>query len=408
MRPALAFATFTVLAALALPPADAGAEGAEAGYRATLVRWRAADGGFGGWELGGTARSAAGALVLDPATAQAGEDTPGAFHSRNFYNGAGYTVGEATSPLTTTGFGFTRAVPSWNAQTPPGTWIEVYARAQVAGRFTRFYNLGVWAQDGSTVERHSVDAQRDEDAKVAVDTLVLGDAVPAADAVQLRVRLFSAHPAEVTPTVTLAAVAASTTPQRPASASTGDPTRWGKVLEVPTCSQRAYPDGGEVWCSPTSTSMVVGFWTKDTGPCEPRVRAAVGGVYDWVFDGHGNWPFNTAYAAAAAGLEGYVTRLAGLAEAERWTAAGVPLVVSYSWTEGQLPNAPVSSSEGHLGVLVGFDASGNPVMNDPAGASDGEVRRTYPRADFEALWLDHSGGTAYVIHPPNHPVPAGT
>ncbi|MGH8976085.1 MAG: hypothetical protein ACRD0C_23095, partial [Acidimicrobiia bacterium] len=71
MRPALAFATFTVLAALALPPADAGAEGAEAGYRATLVRWRAADGGFGGWELGGTARSAAGALVLDPATAQA-------------------------------------------------------------------------------------------------------------------------------------------------------------------------------------------------------------------------------------------------------------------------------------------------------------------------------------------------
>ena len=60
-----------------------------------------------------------------------------------------------------------------------------------------------------------------------------------------------------------------------------------------------YPDGGEVWCSPTSTSMVLAYWAGDTGPCEPRVRAAVEGVYDWVYDGHGNWPFNTAYAATA-------------------------------------------------------------------------------------------------------------
>jgi peptidase C39-like protein len=405
MRPACTLAAVSLLAALVLPPADAGAEGEGAGYRATLLRWRAAEKGFSGWELAGAARQADGTLVLDPAGAQAGQDPPGAFHSRNFYNGAGYGVGEATSPLTPTGFGFTRAVPSWNARTPPGTWIEVEARAQVAGRLTRFYNLGVWAADGSTVERHSVDAQRDDDAKVAVDTLVLGDAVPAADAVQLRVRLFSARPAEVTPTVTLAAVAVSTTPQRPPSTSTGDPTRWGKVLEVPTCSQRAYPDGGEVWCSPTSTSMVVGYWTKDAGPCEGRVRAAVAGVYDWVFDGHGNWPFNTAYAASATGGEGYVTRLTGLAEAERWIAAGVPLVLSYSWAEGQLSGAPVNSSEGHLGVLVGFDTSGNPVMNDPAGAGDGEVRRTYPRADFEAVWLDHSGGTAYVVHPSGTVVP---
>jgi hypothetical protein len=405
MRPAIALLAAATLAALALPPTDAGAQSTDGGYRASLVRWRAAERGFDDWELAGTSRNAQGALVLDPATAQAGTDTPGAFHSRNFYNGAGYSVGEATGPLTPASFGFTRAVASWNARTPAGTWIEVDARLQVSGHFSRFYNLGVWAEDGSTIERHSVDDQRDDDAKVAVDTLILGDAAPPADGIQLRVRLFSARPAETSPTVTLAAVTTSTTPERPASPSTGDPTRWGKVLEVPTCSQRAYPDGGEVWCSPTSTSMVVGYWAKDGGPCEARVRAAVAGVYDWVFDGHGNWPFNTAYAAAAAGLEGYVTRLASLAEAEAWIAAGVPVVMSYSWTEGQLPNAPVSSSEGHLGVLVGFDASGNPVMNDPAGATDGEVRRSYPRADFEALWLDHSGGTAYVIHPPGLATP---
>ena len=31
---------------------------------------------------------------------------------------------------------------------------------------------------------------------------------------------------------------------------------WNQVLAVPECSQMVYPDGGQVWCSPTSTSMV--------------------------------------------------------------------------------------------------------------------------------------------------------
>jgi hypothetical protein len=39
-------------------------------------------------------------------------------------------------------------------------------------------------------------------------------------------------------------------------------------------------------------------------------------------------------------------------------------------------------------------------MNDPAARSDGEVRRIYPRGQLEALWLEHSGGTAYLIYPP--------
>jgi Peptidase_C39 like family len=168
---------------------------------------------------------------------------------------------------------------------------------------------------------------------------------------------------------------------------------------VPTCTQQAYPDGGEGWCSPTSTSMVLGYWSHDTGPCEPRVRAAVAGVYDWVYDGHGNWPFNTAYGATQ-GLEAYVARFTGLDQAETWIAAGVPVVISYSWTEGALTGAPVRSSKGHLGVIVGFDPEGNPVMNDPAARTDAEVRRTYPRGQLEALWQEHSGGTAYLMYPP--------
>ena len=145
-------------------------------------------------------------------------------------------------------------------------------------------------------------------------------------------------------------------------------------------------------------------WRQETGPCEPRVRAAVNGVFDWLYNGHGNWPFNTAFAAGP-GFEAWVGRFTTMAEAERWLDAGVPLVISYAWGSHDLTGAPIPSSNGHLAVLVGFDAAGNPVVNDPAAASDGEVQRTYSREELETLWLRHSGGTVYAIYPSGWAVP---
>jgi phosphoglycolate phosphatase-like HAD superfamily hydrolase len=93
-------------------------------------------------------------------------------------------------------------------------------------------------------------------------------------------------------------------------------------------------------------------------------------------------------------LEAQIARFASLRDVERWVAAGVPVVVSYR-----------GASNGHLAVIVGFDGSGDPVVNDPAGRRDEDVRRTYERAWLEHRWLEHSGGTVYLIHPPRHPVP---
>ena len=385
-------------AALPLPGAAA-----EAGYLTSQFRWQA-EGGFEVWERGpGTTRTADGRLALDPATAQPATDAAGAYHGRNFYNGGRYTFGEVTSPLTPAGFGITRAVPSWDADTPPGSWIEVSLRARLPdGRLTKWYSAGVWAADGTTVARHSVNDQGDGDATVATDTLVVPDGKPAAAALQVKVRFMTARP-DAVPSLRLAAVAVSTAPPRQPVASAGDPARWGKILDVPACTQ-SYPDGGEGWCSPTSISMVVGYWAHDAGPCEPRVRAAVDGVYDWIYDGHGNWPFNTAYAVTR-GLEAYVTRFRSLADAEPWIAAGVPVGISYAWEPGTLSGAPVRSSAGHLGVLVGFDGHGDPVVNDPAAKADGQVRRTYRRAELEKAWVGHSGGTAYLAYPPGWPTP---
>ena len=309
---------------------------------------------------------------------------------QRFQDVAGWHVsdaGELVSPETDAAFPFTHAIASWNAETPAGSTLETELRARVGDRWTRWFALGVWASDD---DRHSVAGQRDADGAVEVDTLVLGEQ---ATAYQLRLRRGGA----AEPTVRSVAVTTSTAPVRPPGLVTGDPSAWGRALDVPPCSQMVYPDGGNVWCSPTSVAMVLGFHGFMPGACEWRVRHAVAGVHDPAY-GHGNWPFNTAYAAEH-GFEAVVARFESLAALEPWLAAGVPLVVSYAWRDGELDGAPVAGSDGHLGVLVGFDAAGDPIVNDPAAATDDEVRRTYDRAQLESLWLEHSGGATYLIWP---------
>jgi hypothetical protein len=170
-----------------------------------------------------------------------------------------------------------------------------------------------------------------------------------------------------------------------------------------------YAGGGPVWCSPTSTSMVMAYWAGRLGDPAlnrpvPEVAAA---VYDTVYGGNGNWPFNTAYAGQR-GLVGYVSRMSTLAQVERWIEAGIPVVASLAWAPGELRNAAVPSTDGHLLVVVGFTADGDVVVNDPAadprlGLS---VRRVYPRATMERLWLTHSGGTVYLIYPEGQALPS--
>ena len=56
-------------------------------------------------------------------------------------------------------------------------------------------------------------------------------------------------------------------------------------------------------------------------------------------------------------------------------------------------------------MLVGVRDNGNVVVNDPAADTRRRVRRTYDRGQLERLWLEASGGLAYVITDPAHPLP---
>src|SRR5215469_3047782 len=57
-----------------------------------------------------------------------------------------YSFDRWASPWFETGFGFGELVSSWNADTPPGTWIQVEMQATTDGVTpTKWYVMGRWA-----------------------------------------------------------------------------------------------------------------------------------------------------------------------------------------------------------------------------------------------------------------------
>jgi hypothetical protein len=364
---------------------------------------------FQGWQRDGTLVANNG-LELDVAHLKSGRDpySAGGYRGGNYYNGGTFYYGEAVAPYYSPAGGFDNAIVSWNAVTPAGTWVELRLRALIGQRWTREYVMGIWSGEDGAIKRHSVSGQSDGDGSVDTDTLTLK---ARAAAFQVRALLYTTSTG-TTPRLSLAAVSAVRNGTNPTI--TPDQSVWGKELAVPERSQMIYPDGGEVWCSPTSSSMALAYWATTTNRTglDQTVPSAASHTYDRIYDGNGNWPFNTAYAAwvgnnAGAPLEAYVTRLFSLSQVESWIAKGVPVVVSIAYQPGQLSGTPIPQSNGHLLVVRGFDRAGNVITNDPAAdpRSGQKVRIVYNRAQFEQRWLNSSGGAAYLFYPQGWTLP---
>src|SRR5438094_8821895 len=334
-----------------------------------------------------------------------------------------YEVGTWTSPAYATGFGFSERVSSWIAETPTGTFSRVSMQAVRAdGSPTKWYTMGIWASGDSDADilRTSVGGQGDADGFVAIDTFFAKD--HPMWGYELGLALYRPVGSSASPAVRrIGAVASDPVNTKPYLPSATTMTK-DKVLPVRQFSQEIhagqypqYDGGGEAWCSPTSTSMVVDYWDKGPSPSEyayvpiefadPWVDYTARYVYDYHYQGAGNWPFNVAYAGAR-GLDGEVTQLHSLAEAEQFIKAGIPLVASIAFTSNKLDGFLFKSTSGHLLVIVGFMANGDPVVNDPAATSDATVQRVYDRAQFEQNWMTSTGGIVYVIHPASVPLPA--
>ncbi|MGN0062622.1 MAG: peptidase C39 family protein [Nocardioides sp.] len=323
------------------------------------------------------------------------------------YLGRRYDYGSWTSPWVTPGMAATEIIPSWEATTPGDSLVQVMVRAKLSnGRTGTWDTVADWALDNRKLKRTTYSGQTDDLGKVNVDTW---QATKGVTGYQLRIVLMRASGTTSKPTVQRFGALASIRTGAPATSKVGKAA--GTVLGVPRYSQMThtghlpqYGGGGEAWCSPTSTAMVLayyGYKPTPVGVPGDHANAVVDHtarlVYDHGYGGTGNWAFNTAYAASHVKGDAYVTRLADLRATEAFISDGVPLIVSIAFRKGELSGAPISSSNGHLVVLVGFDKDGNAVVNDPAGARNSAVRRTYDRAQFEKVWLNASSGTAYVI-----------
>ncbi|MDI5971909.1 C39 family peptidase [Streptomyces sp. SL13] len=345
---------------------------------------------------------------------------------------ADYEYAVWTSPRHQLRFGASQLVASWNAATPEGTWIQVEMGGTYSdGTATPWYVMGRWTSGDSDadIRRTSLDGQDDGKSNIGTDTFAIDDASTGLrlTAYQLRVTLYRKPGDQASPIVWRVGAMASDIPDRftvPAS-TPGDAA--GIELPVPTFSQDIhkgqypqYDNGGEAWCSPTSSSMVVKYWGRgpsqaqlawvDPSYADPEVDYAARYTYDYQYEGCGNWPFNAAYAASWPDMEGVVTRLHSLNDIEHLIKHGIPVITSQSFIASDLDGANYSTS-GHLMCIAGFTADGDVVAHDPASSDDAAVRNVYRRAQFETVWLrtqrinatggvsSGSGGVVYVYFP---------
>ncbi|MGZ2355514.1 peptidase C39 family protein [Streptomyces sp. 372A] len=339
-----------------------------------------------------------------------------------------------TSPEHRSSVPATEVIASWNADTPAGTWIQIELSGGYSdGTGTPWYVMGRWAAGDADIRRTSVDDQSDGKSSIWTDTFSVDDAASGLRLLSYRLRLtlYRTPGSRLTPTVWRVGAMASDIPDRfTVPASTPGLVR---ELPVPRYSQNVhvgqypeYDNGGEAWCSPTSSQMIIEYWGRrpsaedlawvEPGIPDPSVCHAARFTYDNQYEGCGNWPFNAAYAATYDDMSAAVTRLGSLNDVETLVRAGIPVITSQSFLKEELTGAGYGTS-GHLMTVIGFTADGDVIANDPASPDDDAVRHVYKRHEWETIWLrtkrydasgkvrSGTGGVCYVYWPA-HPTPA--
>ncbi|HEX4744862.1 MAG TPA: C39 family peptidase, partial [Candidatus Limnocylindria bacterium] len=283
-----------------LPGTALAKEGGSAGPNVAFTRASLSSGTHAGVVLSGTG------LVL-----AAGGLASGTYADPFGHPPIAYESGTWIGAWTSTPFSYDELVASWNAETPAGTWVRIEMQGRGSGRETKLYTLGIWASGDGDIHRTSVSLQGDGDGFIAIDTFVRGRKALPLDGYRLQVTLYRRAGTGTTPTLRAVGAMVSAAPSKWTIPSATTRTE-RRVLAVPEYSQEThighfpeYDNGGEAWCSPTSTAMVLRFW--GTGPDAAALAAFPGSdhldgqvdhaaryVYDWNYNGAGNWPYNTA------------------------------------------------------------------------------------------------------------------
>ncbi len=279
---------------------------------------------------------------------------------------------------------FFEALISWNARVPNDSGMTAELRVRTADdrEWSPWLFVGEWGKVPDELER----TIEFEDGRIDVDYFT-GDVE--FDAIQARFNGHGNGAIEIE-RIDFCLTGASEI----AVVDNAEPMeRSATSLDVPKRSQRTEDERiADRICSPTSVAMVMEY----RGVSESTSRVAER-LYDERNDIYGNWT-RAIQGAFEFGVPGYLARFSDWESAEAMLASEQPLVVSIRTPETGLTGAPYVSTAGHLLVIVGFDETGNVIVNDPAAENAAEVRRVYSRSEMQQAWMG-KGGVAYVFLP---------
>ena len=221
---------------------------------------------------------------------------------------------------------------------------------------------------------------------LSVDVDVFRAAAPV-EAVRLRARVRAPAPASIVAAPWLLTLSASNgTP--PASPSVTGAAR----LAVRALSQmESDPAIAARICSPTCVAMVLDFWRR---PAAPAVLAAE--MFHAGTDLYGVWPA-AVLAGGRRGIAGYLLRFPDWPAAAWCLEQGLPIIASIRYAAGELANAAVPETTGHLIVLTGIDGD-DALVNDPAAPTTATVARRYKIPELARVWLERTA-VGYVFFP---------
>ena len=142
-------------------------------------------------------------------------------------------------------------------------------------------------------------------------------------------------------------------------------------------------------CSPTCVAMVLAYHGRPVAVADLARE-----MFQPELDIYGVWPA-AIRAASRRGVGGYLLRFPDWGSAAWCLGEGMPVIASVRYRSGELTDAAIAETTGHLLVLTGYDGD-DVFVNDPAAPRAAEVSRRYRLDELRRVWLERSG-IGYVL-----------
>jgi hypothetical protein len=168
----------------------------------------------------------------------------------------------------------------------------------------------------------------------------------------------------------------------------GDPAAVSLAVPARTQMTEAAPLRLRI-CSPTSVGMVMEY----LGSVLPTATLAEE-IFHAPTDRYGVWP-QAVRVAAMHRIPGYLLRFPDWDAVSWCLGRGVPIAASVRYAAGELTNAAIPETTGHLVVITGV-AGDEILVNDPAAPTLADVPRRYRRTELTRVWLQRTG-VGYVF-----------